>query len=397
MPGDEVVEDELLAGPRGRRFLAELAEWRLAPEERWSLQAWAGLAMGRHSGDDLPSDLRGACLEQLQQLVDRVDLHALVGVRWPEELLEPLAASVDSARYWQDVDAIDGVLADPRAVEVLRPLVAPVLAAPATAWWRDDVDRGLQQHVDWLWGSPAGRQAPVLTGGRRALRDQREEETVREAQERREHPGLARAPWSGAWWSSPSHVEGVVATSPVLEPPRSEEVLPVGLALVEDASDDGRAVLRPLRARSDARVLEIHSARAWCDLVEAHPREVTWSRGLDWQLSTGWAGSWVLPDWASVAREWDGVHLSVLGHLGVSGRLLTTTVTGEQRGALAPGPARTLLAGWSPGQTFWLTDALEAAGDAQRWGRDEQWRGDLGWSLAEEGGPAEGHRPRLSR
>lgn len=391
--------EELLAGPRGRRFLTELAESRLAPQERWSISAWSGPVMDRHSDEEIPDELRSVCLEQLQQLVAQVDVRALAGVREPEELLEPLAASVDSARYWQDVDPVDGVLADPRAVEVLRPLAAPVLAAPATAWWHDDVDRGSQQHVEWPLGKRTRRPgpAPVLTGGQESLRQQREETTAREAQERREHPGLVRAPWSGAWWSSPGLVEGVVGTSPVLEPPRSTEVLPVGLALVEDACDDGRAVIRPLRARAGARVLEIHDARAWCDLVEAHLRDVTWSRGHDWQSSTGWSGSWTLPDWASVAQEWDGVHLSVLGYLTVSGRPLTTSGPGEQHDDLTPGPTRTLLAGWSPGQTYWLTDVLEPAGDAERWTRDEQWRGDLGWSPAEDGESSPRDRPRPSR
>ena len=391
--------EELLAGPRGRRFLAEIAQSRLSTQEQWSIPAWWEPVMDRHSGDDLPSGLRGACLEQLQQLVARVDLRALAGVSEPEELLEPLGACVDSARYWQDVDPVDGVLADPRAVEVLRPMAAAVLAAPATSWWRDDVDHQYQQDVDWPRGRRAERlgPGPVLSGGQRALREQREEATARQAQERREHPGLGRAPWSGAWWSSPAHVDGVVVTSQVLKPPRSKQVLPVGLALVEDASDEGRAVVRPLRARTDARVMEIHSTRAWCALVEAHPQDVTWSRGHNWHLSTGWAGSWALPDWASVASQWDGVHLSVLGYLALSGRLLTTSVPGEYRDDLAPGPSRTLLAGWNPGQTYWLTDVLEPAGDAQRWSRDEQWRGDLGWSPAEDGQPRSPERPHPSR
>lgn len=299
--------EELLAGPRGRRFLTELAESQLALQggEGWALTAWWGPLARRDSGEGLPFALRGTCLGQLQQLVAQVDVGALAGVREPEELLEPLSACVDSARYWQDVDPVDGVLADSRAIDVLGPLAASVLVAPAAAWWREDVDHGCQQHVDWLSGERAGRPAAalVLTGGQQALGDQREEATAREAHERGEHRALVRAPWSGAWWSSPAEVDGVVATSPVLELSMSRQVLPVGLALAEDACDDGRALVRPLRPRPGARILEIHDARAWCALVEAHPQDVTWSRGHSWRLSTGWSGSWVLPDWASVARE----------------------------------------------------------------------------------------------
>lgn len=91
------------------------------------------------------------------------------------------------------------------------------------------------------------------------------------------------------------------------------------------------------------------------------------------------------------------MHLSVLGYLALSGRLLATSVPGQQHDDLEPGPSRTLLAGWSPGQTYWLTDVLEPAGAALRWSRHEQRRGDLGWSLAEEGRSTNAHRPHPSR
>jgi hypothetical protein len=51
-----------------------------------------------------------------------------------------------------------------------------------------------------------------------------------------------------------------------------------------------------------------------------------------------------MPRWPAVARDWDGVHLSVAGYLATAGR------------ALPVGAARTLLGGWNPDETYWLAD-----------------------------------------
>ena len=64
--------------------------------------------------------------------------------------------------------------------------------------------------------------------------------------------------------------------------------------------------------------------------------------------------------------DWDGVHLSVAGYLATAGR------------ALPVGKARTLLAGWNPDETYWLTDVLTPAGQAQAWHNDSDAR--LGWN-----------------
>lgn len=148
--------------------------------------------------------------------------------------------------------------------------------------------------------------------------------------------------------------------------------------MVEDDVGIEEVHARALRLREGVRVYEVHDAAAWCDLVAAHPRSVTFSRRHDWWRATGWDGAWVLPDWASVAQAWDGVHVSVRGYLAVSGRLLATTVGREVVGAdvegVRSGAARTLLAGWSPGQTYWLTDVVAEVGDPVLWcSRDDDY------------------------
>lgn len=365
----EAELEGLLAGPRGRRFLAELAERLVGSEDLYRAgAAWWGPAWDRDSSDDLPAALVTACLRRLQDLLAQADLEAVAAARDPHALLASLGASVDAARYWQDPDAVDGILSEDRARALLRPLAAAVLSAPAAAWWREDVDYRSQQHVTWVrQREDLQTPAPALTGGFEALRTWSAEERHREAADRDERPRDARASFSGHWWSTPAMIAGVVDTSPAVRAPAVTQVLPVGLSLVEDSIGALEALVHPLRPNPSARVLEIHNAQAWCDLVAAHPREATWSRRHDWWRSTGWAGSWALPDWTSVAHRWDGVHLSVVGYLTTSGRLLSTTVPGSTADDLSPGPAHTLLAGWDPGQTWWLTDVLEPAGVPQRW------------------------------
>jgi hypothetical protein len=69
-----------------------------------------------------------------------------------------------------------------------------------------------------------------------------------------------------------------------------------------------------------------------------------------------------------VAADYDAIHVSVAGYLATAGR------------ALSVGDARTVLAGWDPDQTYWLTDVLETSGPPDLWvqGDNETHRGPLG-------------------
>jgi hypothetical protein len=111
-------------------------------------------------------------------------------------------------------------------------------------------------------------------------------------------------------------------------------------------------------------VLELAAPADWAALAQRHPLEVTASRRHDWWRITGWEGAWVVPDWAAVAEEADAVHLGVDGYLATAGRALPVDVPGA-------GPARTLLAGFDPGATWWLTDALAGLGEPTDWRRDD--------------------------
>lgn len=90
---------------------------------------------------------------------------------------------------------------------------------------------------------------------------------------------------------------------------------------------------------------EIDGAQAWAELCRHHSVDVTAERRHDWSRVTGRAGPWVVPDWATIARDYHGVHLTAAAYLGVAG----TPIRVDGRSA-------SLVAGWNPDQTYWLSD-----------------------------------------
>ena len=191
-----------------------------------------------------------------------------------------------------------------------------------------------------------------------ALARWRTEAVADEETARRERPVAVDAPWSGQWWSTPVRA-GVLS---------SRSRTPTTLGLVEDAVGWPAALTRRLRLRTGVRVYEVDGPDAWVRLATRYPLPVSRSRRHDWYRATGWDGSWVLPDWSAVAADWDGVHVSPFGYLTTAGLDLATEVpatevsTGAPPG-VSPGAARTLLAGWDPGTTWWLRGVVEAAGE----------------------------------
>ncbi|MNL69614.1 hypothetical protein D3C87_1944960 [compost metagenome] len=87
--------------------------------------------------------------------------------------------------------------------------------------------------------------------------------------------------------------------------------------------------------------------------------EVTASRRHDWFRVTGRDGRWLIPDWERVAQRWDAVHLTTLGYL--SSATMLIDIDSEYA---------TVIAGWGPDSTIWLTDAArEWSEPRQQWNR----------------------------
>ena len=173
--------------------------------------------------------------------------------------------------------------------------------------------------------------------------------TLAEERSAARRPADPAAIWSGHWWCTPVHSR-LAATTRALP-----GLGAVGLALVEDGSDWTKARCQPVSPRPAARACEITGPDDWAQLAARYPLDVTRSRRHDWWRVTGWTGTWLIPDYTAVAADYDAIHLTVLGYLTTAGR------------DLPAGDARTMLAGWDPDTTYWLTDCLAPAGPATCW------------------------------
>jgi hypothetical protein len=270
-------------------------------------------------------------------------------------LLAHLADAVAHARYWQAPDDEDVLLTDARIAAALRRVADAVVASPSWQWWTSPLDVQAQAHVQWT--GEYATEPPRLTGASDRLRDWRRE-TVEDEHRAQERPDDPAAPWSGRWWSTPA--EGRAVTTSRARPGLGA----TQLVLVEDDLGWAEARVTPLRPAAGARVYEIDGPRAWADLVDRHPLEVSRSRRHDWWRTTGRDGRWYIPDWHAVAADHDAVHLTVAAYLATAGRALDV-----EGGA-------TVLAGWDPDATIWLSDALAPAGDPVAWERFDgpRWR-----------------------
>lgn len=71
---------------------------------------------------------------------------------------------------------------------------------------------------------------------------------------------------------------------------------------------------------------------------------------------TGRAADWLMPDYRAAADDYDALHLTVAGYLSTAGRVLPVTTD-----------AATMLAGWDPDTTWWLTDLADTPEPTVRW------------------------------
>jgi hypothetical protein len=264
------VPHHLLAGPRGRRLCWTLAGVYGPQGLSAGLAGWQEVMFG--SGEASHDQLAA----ELHDVVARIYLDAIVTLTDESTLLAPLIDAVDLARYWQQPDEVDAVLADDAVSAALAPVADAVTAGELLA--------------------------------------------------AAEQPSDPSANSTGRWWSAPN-MSGLVSTT------RSLPGLgAVRLWLVEDSLGWSGARCWRVVPRPDARVYEIRGPGDWEALVARYPLDVTRSRRHDWWRATAWDGRWLIPDFAAVAAEYDAVHLTVGGYLTTAGRALAV---GEDRTMLA--------------------------------------------------------------
>ncbi len=322
----------LLDGPWGRRLCWEVLVAEIKPLPDWAWRAILGATVDP-----------GTVAHQLAR-IDPVEPAGDAGV-----VLEALAATVDTAWYWQAPQDLDVLLARPAVRRALTPAAQALAAAEATAWWSRPVLGVPQHYVQWIYG-PEQHEVdppPLLQGTATRLRRRVEAPPT-------EHRRSRRRVGSGEGWSTPG-ISGLVASQLVSTTGPGPSLPAVGLVLVENA-DPICARLWPLAPESEARVYEITGPGDWAHLVQTHPLELPWSRDPRWSTITDQTGPWVIPDWAAVAQDYDGVHLTVTGWLNTIGRSIPVQ---EE--------AHSMLAGWDPDATWWITDTLHPAGEITSW------------------------------
>jgi hypothetical protein len=344
--------EALLAGPRGRRMLlayARDAERILQPEFRNDSFDYAVSLASYHleSGREGARVLFGPGAEEARRTVITADhvAHRLSQGTFPEvtavALRSALADAVDAARYWQDPDGED-ILVDAKPVrgELLR--VAEHIARSTHALWWTTPAATDQWSVSW---SEDGTDSVDSTTAE-LLRDYRDRTAAQEVRAERDRPADPSANWSGWWWSTP--------------PTRCSSRLqfdgtPAGLWFVEDSMGWERAITRQVNIPDGARVYEVDGAQAWAELCRQFPVEVTAQKRHDWYRTTGRSGRWVIPDWPRFSEQYEGVHLTVAGYLAAAGTAIAVDAD-----------TASVIAGWAPDETYWLTDTVNLDRDDSR-------------------------------
>jgi hypothetical protein len=334
---------DLLDGPRGRRMCLSLIT--SAHPELWTSAFYA-----EQDEKKIPALAEAVAAAGVTEAAAAGPEVAEAPVSIDEAtLLDALAVATDSAMYWQPADETDVMLRDEGLRAALEPTARRVATSRAADWLWSPLAWDEQRYVQWMDGSII--QPPVLTGAADRLRAWREK--VREGEARAvELPADVTARYSGSWWSIPVFADLAVTTRAL------SGLGATKLRLVEDGLGWGEALVVPLRPRAGARVFEITGPTAWAELVDRYPLDITLSRRHDWWNVSGMDVRWMIPDWSAVASDFDAVHLTVAGYLSTAGRALPIT------------NGFTMLAGWSPDETYWLGDVLEPAGESTWWSRD---------------------------
>lgn len=356
-----ITPEALLNGWRGRRLLLELAltaeafhadrDGTEAPLALAVMSAAYGLDPGQ--GQMLVS-FSGPGAREMPPAATTESVAALLETVRPDDVdqvaaLRAFADAVANARYWQEPDGSDVLAATPVVRAALGRVARHVAGSAAGIdWWSAPLDPADQHAVTWEGGQ--GEQAP---GAADRLARWRADIAVQEARARSYRLADPEASWSGEWWSTPP--SDLVHTTRSLD-----RFGPVGVWLVEDDMGWERAVTHRVAAPAGARVYEIDGPDAWAALCRAYPLEVTEQKRHDWYSTTGRYGRWVMPDWAAVAVDHDAVHLTAAAYLTAAG----TVVPVEDDIA-------SVIAGWNPDETYWLSDDARPGADGAVWVRDE--------------------------
>lgn len=356
VPDSQIRAGDLVAGPRGRELCGRLAGmpvWDMRHQDASSSTASLVFVAGE------PATADPGAVAELPSRVDDDEGAPQLNRDDPLAGVPILADVVEDVNYWGGFPAADP-LEDPAVLAEIRATADMVAAARGCQWWWSHLDRSAQRHVQWTArDDPDDVYLPPPRPGHaaRMLRDGDRWAAEHEQSLHKYRRMPAGSGPGGPWWSCP--FPGGFPTTR-----RLGSLGAVLLAGQEDGFGDTEAVLWSLAVADTARIYELDGPAAWQHLVTTYPRTATATYRHTWAW-TGWDGEWRVPHWAAVARDWDGVHLTVAGYLTTAGR------------ALPIATARTLLAGWNPDETYWLAEVVTPSGEPQNWRKDE--RNPLSW------------------
>ena len=341
----------MVVGPWGRRLCFEVLAEFADPGHQPPWLSFERIDFGRAE-------------RELHASVQSADLGAIAALEDESSLLPALDRAVGSATYWQELNPDDQFLSTEGVAHQLSTVADAISKSPAAAWWATplatEAQHVVQHEIDDL-GERNANTPPEMTGMSERIASWRAEAVEKEGLYRKQ-PRNPNKAMGGSWWSTP--IFGSIDTA------RTVDCVPVGLSLVEDAFNWTTAYSWAVAVRPGMRIFEINSEDDWTHLVSTYPFDVSRSRRGVWFSLTGRDGPWLIPDWMAVSAEYDAVHLSVGAYLSSAGR------------AIEVGEASTVLAGWGPDATWWLTDALEIKGPVVRWNGDSDdplsWAADAG-------------------
>lgn len=305
------------------------------------------------------------------------------------ELERAMAEVIAGAMYWQPPHPEDVIAADPAMVEALRPWAEVIIDSGLLDSWSAGPDFDDLWELTWddsdhtgdiptrLSAEPAAlisgaEGAPPSGAGAAALRAWSAEVASSESEYRQEFAKDPRMAASGEWWSTPAH-ELVTTTGTW---PSGE---PIGLSLVEDDFGLRRARACRLRLRDTFGVFIVNGPEQWAVLCRKYPLDVTAQRREVWFEATGRRGRWVIPDWSRVAEDYDGVYVSLAGYVRTAGAVVdvgdgSLLPEAGDRPSYGDTDDRTasLMAGWNPDTTYWLTDAVAGIVEVVDWAMDDE-------------------------
>ncbi len=342
-----ITVDDLLDGPRGRRFLFELLVATLPDDSaavRRVLRHVPTLGSARTPRIDGQDAVR--------ELAAALDAAPLADPT-PEQVVVAVEETAESAVWWQRPHAADVALAETDLRGALHRLGEwAVGASTVRRLFEPMTDRWCVETEQW---PRVQDRPPAASTLQEWAHDLRSEQIL----------GTGVGGGGGAWWTDPPWPTVWTTGAPF------RTLGPLALWAVEDSFGPEHAVVLDATDRRSARVRTIDTVEDWADLCRRWPLDVSrTTRRNDWQRATGRDSDWVVPDWSGVAEDHDVVHLTAAGWFRTSGVAIPVDAD-----------TSSVVAGWMPDMEYWLTDPAPTTGAPVLWLREQNtgpWhRGDV--------------------